>query len=63
MEVISNPADGGSFLLMISPAGSEESHRLPQFSLARFAQFVNDWEPVEVRIRTALLERLPTCMG
>jgi DNA-binding MarR family transcriptional regulator len=63
VAVTTNPSDGRSFLVAITPAGSDELSRLTQFGLDRFGQFVADWEPGEVRMLTALLEKLHMCMG
>lgn|GEM_PF-950892 len=63
VDVTTNPADGRSFLVAITPAGLEELSRLTQFGLDRFGQFVADWAPGEVRMLTALLEKLERCMG
>lgn len=63
VEVTSNPADGRSFLVTITAAGSAELRRLTQFGLDRFRLFVADWQPGEVRMLTGLLEKLQTCMS
>jgi DNA-binding MarR family transcriptional regulator len=56
--VTANPADGRSCLVELTPAGADELRRLVQGGLDRFALFVADWEPGEVRMLTALLEKL-----
>ena len=42
----------------LTPSGQAEMLRLQQVGLARFATFVADWEPAEVRSLTALLREL-----
>jgi DNA-binding MarR family transcriptional regulator len=57
-QVTADPADGRSCLVTLTPAGAEEMARLRQVGVDRFATFVADWEPEEVRTLTALLEKL-----
>ena len=57
-QVTADPADGRSCLVTLTPAGAEEMARLRQAGVDRFAAFVADWEPEEVRTLTALLEKL-----
>ena len=63
VEVTGDPADGRSWLVALTPAGQHEMHRLQQVGLDRFALFVADWEPDEVRALTALLEKLRSSMA
>jgi hypothetical protein len=42
----------------LTPAGGRELQRLTQAGLDRFALFVADWQPSDVRILTALLDKL-----
>jgi DNA-binding MarR family transcriptional regulator len=58
VRVTANPADARSYLVALTPAGGVEQLRLTQIGLDRFALFVADWEPSEVRMLTALLEKL-----
>jgi DNA-binding MarR family transcriptional regulator len=57
-QVTADPADGRSCLVALTPAGAQEMARLRQAGVDRFATFVADWEPEEVRTLTALLEKL-----
>lgn len=57
-QVTADPADGRSCLVTLTPAGADEMARLRQAGVDRFATFVADWEPGEVRTLTALLEKL-----
>lgn len=63
VQVTGDPADGRSWLVSLSPAGWSEMRRLQQAGLDRFALFVADWEPGEVRALAALLEKLRTSMA
>ncbi len=58
VRVAGNPADGRSFLVTLTPAGTDEQRHLEQIGLNRFAKFVADWRPDEVRTLTALLTKL-----
>jgi DNA-binding MarR family transcriptional regulator len=58
VRVTADPADGRSCLLALTPAGLSELRRLQEVGVDRFASFVGDWEPEEVRTLTALLEKL-----
>src|SRR5580658_4477583 len=60
VKVAADPADRRSCLVTLLPMGSEELRRLEQFGLKRFAAFVEDWEPEQVRVLTELLEKLRT---
>jgi DNA-binding MarR family transcriptional regulator len=57
-QVAADPADGRSCLVTLTPAGAGEMARLRQVGVDRFATFLADWEPEEVRTLTALLEKL-----
>jgi DNA-binding MarR family transcriptional regulator len=61
--VTADPADRRSYRVTLTPAGTAELRRLVQFGLQRFALFVVDWEPDEVRTLTELLEKLKTSMA
>ncbi len=63
VQVTEDPTDGRSWLVTLTPAGSSEMRRLQQVGLDRFASFVADWEPGEVRALAALLEKLRTSMA
>lgn len=63
VEVIADPADGRSYLVSLTPAGSQELRRLLEFGLRRFALFVKNWEADEVRTLTELLQKLQTSMA
>jgi DNA-binding MarR family transcriptional regulator len=63
VNVSADPADGRSYLVALTSAGSAELSRLVQFGLKRFALFVKDWEPEQVRTLTELLEKLRTSMA
>src|ERR1700735_1509199 len=58
VRVTADPADGRSCLVTLTPAGADEMARLRQVGVDRFATFVSDWEPEEVRTLTAPLEKL-----
>jgi DNA-binding MarR family transcriptional regulator len=58
VQVTADPADGRSYLVALVPAGADELHRLTQVGLDRFALFVADWEPGDVRMLAALLDKL-----
>jgi DNA-binding MarR family transcriptional regulator len=58
IQVTADPADGRSYLVALAPAGTAELLRLTQVGLDRFALFVADWEPADVRTLAALLEQL-----
>jgi DNA-binding MarR family transcriptional regulator len=53
-----DPADGRSCLLTLTPEGIDELHRLVEVGLDHVAGFVADWSSDEVRALTALLTRL-----
>jgi DNA-binding MarR family transcriptional regulator len=58
VQVAADPADGRSCLVTLTPAGAGELQRLTQAGLDRFALFVADWQPSDVQILTALLDKL-----
>ena len=62
-HVTADPADGRSWRVALTPAGTEEMRRLQQVGLDRFALFVTDWEARDVRALTALLDRLQASMA
>jgi hypothetical protein len=51
-------ADKRSCHVTLTAAGSDELRSLTEEGLDRFASFVADWEPEEVRMLTALLQKL-----
>jgi DNA-binding MarR family transcriptional regulator len=63
VQVTGDPADGRSWLVTLTPAGLKEMRRLQQVGLDRFALFVADWEPDEVRCLATLLAKLGTSMA
>jgi DNA-binding MarR family transcriptional regulator len=63
VKVASDPSDGRSSLVYLNDAGTNELRRLEQFGLKRFALFVRDWEPEEVRSLTELLWKLQRSMA
>jgi DNA-binding MarR family transcriptional regulator len=58
VEISPDSGDHRSCLVRLTPSGEAEMLRLQQVGLARFATFVADWEPSEVRSLTALLRKL-----
>ena len=58
VRVAADPADGRSCLVTLTPAGADGLKRLTQVGLDRFALFVADWQPGDVRRLTALLDKL-----
>jgi DNA-binding MarR family transcriptional regulator len=63
LTVTADPADRRSYRVTLTSAGQAELHRLVQFGLQRFALFVADWEPDQVRTLTELLHKLQTSMA
>ena len=62
-EVTGHPDDGRAWLVTLTPSGREEMRRLQQVGLDRFALFTADWEPGEVQMLAALLEKLKKSMA
>jgi DNA-binding MarR family transcriptional regulator len=62
VQFAGDPDDGRSWLVTLTLAGRAEMLHLQNVGLDRFAMFVADWEPGEVRHLAALLERLTTSM-
>jgi DNA-binding MarR family transcriptional regulator len=55
VKVIADPADGRSCRVKLTTAGRAEMTRLEEFALRRFASFVADWDPQDIRTFTRLL--------
>ncbi len=58
VHVDADPADRRSCRVGLTASGSAELQRLTDEGLDRFASFVANWEPEEVRMLTALLQKL-----
>jgi hypothetical protein len=58
VRVTADTADKRSCRVTLTPAGSDELQSLTEEGLDRFASFVADWEPEEVRMLTSLLQKL-----
>ncbi len=58
VQVRADSADRRSCQVTLTSSGVDELHRLTEVGLDRFASFVADWEPEEVRMLTSLLEKL-----
>jgi DNA-binding MarR family transcriptional regulator len=58
VHVTADPADKRSCRVTLTTAGSDELASLTEQGLDRFGSFVADWEPEEVRMLTALLQKL-----
>ena len=63
ISVGEDPADRRSLHVTITEPGAKELQRLVNFGLKRFALFVKDWEPEQVRALTGLLWKLQTSMA
>jgi DNA-binding MarR family transcriptional regulator len=57
VAVEGDPKDRRAWLVSLTPEGVAESHRLYDVGLDRFALFVAEWAPEEIRQLTALLEK------
>jgi DNA-binding MarR family transcriptional regulator len=58
VQVTADTADKRSCQVTLTSAGSGELQSLTEEGLDRFALFVTDWEPEEVRMLTSLLQKL-----
>ena len=58
VQVTADAADKRSCRVTLTSAGSGELQSLTEEGLDRFALFVADWEPEEVRMLTSLLQKL-----
>jgi len=58
VQVTADPADKRSCRVTLTSAGFDELQSLTEVGLDRFALFVADWEPEEVRMLTSLLQKL-----
>jgi DNA-binding MarR family transcriptional regulator len=63
VRVGEDPADRRSLRVTITDAGAQELRRLVDFGLKRFALFVRDSDPEELRAFTELLWKLQTSMA
>jgi DNA-binding MarR family transcriptional regulator len=58
VRVTADTADKRSCRVTLTTAGSDELRSLTEEGLDRFASFVADWEPEEIRTLTSLLQKL-----
>jgi DNA-binding MarR family transcriptional regulator len=58
VHVTADTADKRSCRVTLTTSGSDELHSLTEEGLDRFASFVADWEPEEIRTLTSLLQKL-----
>lgn len=58
LQVTADPADRRSCRVDLTSAGYGELRSLTEEGLNRFGSFVADWEPEEVQMLTALLQKL-----
>ena len=58
VQVTADAADRRSCWVTLTSAGSGQLQALTEEGLDRFALFVADWEPEEVRMLTSLLQKL-----
>jgi DNA-binding MarR family transcriptional regulator len=58
VQVTADTVDKRSCRVTLTAAGSDELRSLTEEGLDRFALFVADWEPEEVRMLTSLLQKL-----
>ena len=63
VTVTADPSDRRSCQVALTSRGSDEQRRLVEFGLKRFALFVREWEPDQVRTLTALLWKLQASMA
>jgi DNA-binding MarR family transcriptional regulator len=62
VTVAPDRVDRRSSVITLEPAGSDELHRLAELTRDRFAVFLEDWKPDEVRTLAELLAKLRTSM-
>jgi DNA-binding MarR family transcriptional regulator len=60
VSITGDPADRRSRRLTVTPAGCREIDRLTEVGMARWREFVDGWDPAEVRELGRLLGRLHT---
>jgi len=58
VQVARDRTDGRAYRVRLAQAGTDEQRRLEQVGLERFAKFVAEWKPAEVRMLTSLLTKL-----
>jgi DNA-binding MarR family transcriptional regulator len=58
VRVTADTADKRSCRVTLTSAGTDELQSLTEQGMDRFASFVADWEPEEVRMLTSLLQKL-----
>ncbi len=58
VRVTADTVDKRSCRVTLTTAGSDELYSLTEEGLDRFASFVADWEPEEIRTLTSLLQKL-----
>jgi DNA-binding MarR family transcriptional regulator len=58
VQVTADTSDKRSCRVTLTSTGSDELQSLTEEGLDRFASFVADWEPDEVRMLTSLLQKL-----
>lgn len=58
VHVTADTADKRSCRVTLTAAGADELNSLTEEGLDRFASFVADWEPEEIRTLTSLLQKL-----
>lgn len=63
VNIVSDPSDARSWIVTLTNAGREETGRLQQVGLDRFALFVADWEAAEVTRLAELLHKLQQSMA
>ena len=60
VAITGDPTDRRSRRLTVTPAGRREIDRLTEVGMARWREFVDGWDPAEVRELGRLLARLHT---